>query len=266
MMRYGAPRSATIQDRRRRRAAVAGFTLIEALVATALMGLVLAALATITAQWLPNWNRGIARVQRTELVSLSLNRLIADIEAAEFITPSRDSKLPLFEGTESSVILVRSALGPDPRPGLEIVRLAEAPDRLGIVLVRSTTPFAPFEPQTVSFDRLKFANPVALLHAPYRVSFAYAGRDGIWKNAWQNSQQLPAAVRLTVLDAATRQTLSISTTAVVHVELPAACVDAKSKADCTVQPAGQNGAPAEKPEQGTPPMQRGDLPTQRSVL
>ena len=36
----------------------AGFTLLEALVATALMGLILAALATITAQWLPNWDRG----------------------------------------------------------------------------------------------------------------------------------------------------------------------------------------------------------------
>lgn len=34
----------------------AGFTLIETIVALALMGLVLSALASITAQWLPNWN------------------------------------------------------------------------------------------------------------------------------------------------------------------------------------------------------------------
>ncbi|MEN3289563.1 MAG: ral secretion pathway protein, partial [Bradyrhizobium sp.] len=43
-----------------------GFSLIEALVALALTGLVLSALATITAQWLPNWNRGIDRIQRSE--------------------------------------------------------------------------------------------------------------------------------------------------------------------------------------------------------
>jgi general secretion pathway protein J len=43
----------------------AGFTLIETLIATALMVAILAALATITAQWLPNWNRCFARVQRT---------------------------------------------------------------------------------------------------------------------------------------------------------------------------------------------------------
>ena len=35
-----------------------GFTLIETLAALALTGLVLSALAILTAQWLPNWNRG----------------------------------------------------------------------------------------------------------------------------------------------------------------------------------------------------------------
>lgn len=35
-----------------------GFTLIETIVALALMGLLLSALASITAQWLPSWNRG----------------------------------------------------------------------------------------------------------------------------------------------------------------------------------------------------------------
>ena len=42
----------------RRRSRIAGFTLVEAMVATALMGMILAAIATVTAQWLPNWNRG----------------------------------------------------------------------------------------------------------------------------------------------------------------------------------------------------------------
>lgn len=38
----------------RGRTRVAGFTLIEALVATLLMAMILSALATVTAQWLPN--------------------------------------------------------------------------------------------------------------------------------------------------------------------------------------------------------------------
>ena len=59
--------------RRQSMKAIAGFTLLEALVAIALMGLILAALATITAQWLPNWNHGIVRVQRSDDVRLGLS-------------------------------------------------------------------------------------------------------------------------------------------------------------------------------------------------
>jgi general secretion pathway protein J len=255
---------------RRSRRAVRGFTLIEALVATALMGLVLAALATITAQWLPNWNRGIARAQRAELVSVSLDRLTADIKSAEFIEPSRGSKLPLFDGSESSIILVRSSLGPNTRPGLEVVRIAQVREdqggAQGGALVRSTMRFAPFAPNSPLAGQLKFANPVALLRDPYRISFAYAGRDGSWKTTWQNQTVLPAAVRVTVSDAATQQTLSISTTALIHVELPA-CVVGKSKGDCMAQPGGQNTGPNEAPAPPPPPpSMRGDLATQRSVL
>jgi general secretion pathway protein J len=53
-----------------------GFTLIETLVAMALMGLVLSALASITAQWLPNWNRGLDRIQRSELISIALTHAV----------------------------------------------------------------------------------------------------------------------------------------------------------------------------------------------
>ena len=56
---------------RRACASEAGFTLLEVLLATLLMTVILAALATVTAQWLPNWNRGIARVQRAERLALA---------------------------------------------------------------------------------------------------------------------------------------------------------------------------------------------------
>ena len=132
-----------IRNGRKKRDAVSGFTLIEALVAIALMGVILAALASITSQWLPNWNRGIARAQRSELVSVALERLIADIGASEFIPPNGDAKAPLFDGTEFSVTLVRSAIGPNTRPGLEIVRISQNDDKGGQVLIRATKPFVP---------------------------------------------------------------------------------------------------------------------------
>ena len=56
----------------RMRIGEAGFTLIEALVALALTGLVLSALGTMTAQWLPNWNRGLDRIQQSELIGIAM--------------------------------------------------------------------------------------------------------------------------------------------------------------------------------------------------
>ena len=83
----------------RGRASTRGFTLVEALLATALMGVILAALTTITSQWLPNWNRGFARVQRAETLAAGLERIVADVAAAEFISASAAIRTPVFDGT-----------------------------------------------------------------------------------------------------------------------------------------------------------------------
>src|SRR4051794_36586824 len=94
----------------KRRVGERGFTLIETLVALALMGLVLSALASLTAQWLPNWNRGLERIQRGELLGIALQRIGADLAAAEYVSSNRDARQPLFDGSELSVMFVRTAL------------------------------------------------------------------------------------------------------------------------------------------------------------
>ena len=225
---------------RRRPTDVAGFTLFEALVATALMGMILAALGAITAQWLPSWNRGFVRTQRSELFNVALNRLAADVSAAEFITPNRGTRQPIFEGGSSALTLVRSSIGPNTEPGLEVVRIAESSDRQGIALVRTRAPFAPFGFGDVSASQLTFTDPVVLLRAPFRVSFSYSSGDGVWHDTWQNMIQLPAAVRFLVRDQTSGRTLAISSAAMVHVELPTSCLDAASQA-CNQQPGGPGG-------------------------
>jgi general secretion pathway protein J len=230
--------------------AVAGFTLIEALVATALMGIILTALASVTAQWLPNWDRGFVRAQRSELVSIALDRLVADLGAAEFVTANRAAKVPVFDGAPSAVTLVRSAFGPNARRGLETVRIAETADRGGAVLIRSTAPFAPLA--GTSPGSSFFADPVALLRAPFRVRFAYAGRDGVWKDTWQNAPILPTTVRVTVGDTASQRTLSVSTAALVHVDLPAACARAKDKGECARHPEQATDGPQGNQPPGLP--------------
>jgi len=225
--------------------AIAGFTLVEALMATVLMGIVLTALATITAQWLPNWSRGFARVQRSELAAVALDRIVADLAAAEFTPPNRDSKRPLFEGTELAVTLVRTAFGPNARPGLELVRLAETADLRGSKLVRST---APFVPRDLRAAPPHFGDPVVLLSVPYRASFSYAGRDGVWRNSWLDAKELPAAVRLIIRDAATGRTLSASTVTVVRTQLPAECVAANADRECGGAGSSKAGADNDAPE------------------
>jgi general secretion pathway protein J len=231
---------------RYRGTARAGFTLIETLIATALMVAILAALATITAQWLPNWNRGFVRVQRTELLSLGIERVVADLAAAEYVPAHYATRKPLFDGRELSVTFVRTAIGPNAPPGLEIIRISEAADARGLALVRTQMPFAPADPST-GIDARRLGDPVVLARAPFRLSFAYAGSDRIWKSTWVDASELPSAVRVTVRNAVTGRLLSVSTAALLHVTASAACVRAKGNRDC-VNP-GEREAPATKGQQ-----------------
>jgi general secretion pathway protein J len=208
-----------------------GFTLIETIVALALTGLVLSALANITAQWLPSWNRGVDRVQRSELMGIALQRIGADLAAAEYVPANRESRRPLFDGTELSVIFVRTALGPNAGPGLDVVRLGEINERREFITVRSRARFTPLPPGSSLSEQLHFSDPVVLLRAPFRLSFAYAGEDRIWKNTWRESDTLPTMVRLTVRDAATERVLSVSTVAPIHVQLASDCMRPDSGCD-----------------------------------
>jgi general secretion pathway protein J len=220
---------------------VAGFTLVEMLVATVLMGIVLAVLATVTSQWLPHWSSGFARIQRAELLNLALDRLIGDIAAAEFVTRVRGDPRPLFEGSEAAITFVRMALSPNAQPGLEVVQISEGTDRQGAVLVRTRTPFAPAGDAT---DPLLFADPVVVLRDPYRVTFSYAGPDRVWKSAWAPARELPMAVRATLRNTTIEHMLSVSTAAMLRNQAPAACVKSKGDRGCGRPAAG--GTPDEK--------------------
>jgi general secretion pathway protein J len=209
---------------RRAPAGEAGFTLIEVLLATLLMTVILAALATVTAQWLPNWNRGMARVQRAERLAIGLDRIVADLSVAM----NGDAKVPLFEGSELAVTFLRTAVGPNTRPGLEIIRLVEKADSQGLAMVRERAPFAPMP----SDAQIRFADQVVLIRSPFRVTFSYAGPDQVWQPDWRGQTQLPDLVRVTVRDSATGQVLAVSRAATVHVNAAAECVRAKNPASC----------------------------------
>lgn len=234
---------------------VAGFTLVEVLVALVLAGLVVTALASVTRQWLPNWKRGIDRLENVERLSLALSRVTADLGAAEFVPATLDEPRPLFDGTPSTLTFVRTALGPNARPGLEVVRFAPVS---GAGLTRSV---APYGPRKVTDAAPAPAAPVLLLRPPAQLEFSYAGRDGLWRDTWRNLEVLPRAVRIVVRDARTGRALDLSTVAVLHTELPADCVANSSRTGCT----DEDGADGEetaagKSSQSQGPQNQGTTP------
>jgi general secretion pathway protein J len=234
----------------------AGFTLIEMLVAMALMGFILVALATVTAQWLPNWNRGIARVQQAERMAFGLKRIVEDLSVAEFVTANNAAKVSMFEGSELAVTFVRTAIGPNSRPGLEVVRFREVADTSGPTLVRDRARFTPVEPGAV----LQFTDPVVVIRPPYRVTFSYAGPTGAWQPTWRDDPLLPRSIRIAVRDGVTQQSLALSTAMLVHTDAPAACARAKSLSQClSLQPEKESTRP-DRENTGPAPAQANAAP------
>ena len=223
----------------------AGFTLVEALLATLLAGVVLGVLATLTARWLPNWDRGLVRMQRADLLATGLDRLLADLAAAEFVASEPGSKLPVFEGAKSSVTFVRTTIGPNSFDGLEIVRIAEAHDYRGPALVRQSAPFVLAGPTAIA--KLGFSDPIVLVRAPYAIAFSYAGPDRVWRDAWHGLPQLPRAVRVMTRNETAVGEPALTTSTLISAELPARCATKKldecgERASADAAPAGSQAA------------------------
>lgn len=218
----------THRKRTRSESRQAGFTLMEALFSLLLMSLILAALGSMTAEWVPTWARGFGVAQRSQLVLTGIDRLATDIASAEWISAGANGG-PIFEGGALSLTFLRTAVGPNAGNRLEVVRYSETSSEGGLALVRTT---APYLPGSAESRRPVFQNPVVILRSPYRVSFAYAGPDRVWKDGWQNNPELPRAVRVLVRDTATSRSLAVTTTAVVRAELPARCTGPTRPAGC----------------------------------
>lgn len=210
----------------------AGFTLVEALVSIALMGAIVTSLSMVTGQWLPNWRLGFGRLQRLETLDVGLQRVVSDLQSAEFVTANSASNVPVFFGDPKSVTLVRIGNSPGASPRLEFVRLAEVVEKHGFALVRTHAPFKPLDPGEPLESQLYFSDPVVLVRAPYRISFAFAGSDRLWRDTWRKQVLLPSAARIEVRDAATDRVLPLTTTALLHVDLPADCVTSQSAQQC----------------------------------
>ena len=153
--------------------------------------------------------------------------------------------------------LVRRAFGPDTTPHLELVNFAETADERGFALVRTRAPFAPLAANVPAATQLHLTDPVALIRAPFRVSFSFAGPDRLWRDSWIEQPRLPSAVRVLVRDAATGRVLSLSTATLLHVDLAAQCVVGAGDSGAADQCPAELGAPANSAA-GSPPSTAAD--------
>jgi general secretion pathway protein J len=169
----------------------AGFSLIEALAALAIIGVILGALASVAGQWLPEWRHGFLALQSADQVAQSLDRLAADISSAEYARLDRGAGPQPFRGDADSVMFVSPSVGPDAAPRLDYVRVGVVSTHQGMEIQRQRAPFAPGPIGP-------FRDPVTVLRAPFRLSFAYQAPDGRWMSSWASMTTLPRAMRLTI--------------------------------------------------------------------
>jgi general secretion pathway protein J len=168
-----------------------GITQLEALAAVAHTAAILAGLASIAGQWLPNWRHGFVALQNADLIGLSLDRIGEDVASAEYARLDAGPGAPLFRGEADSVVFARQEIGPGAAARLEIVRIGVTATAAGDEVERAHARFAPGVPAA-------FRDATTLLRPPFRLVFAYAGPDGQWRAAWGDQEKLPRAVRLSV--------------------------------------------------------------------
>jgi general secretion pathway protein J len=213
-------------SRRRHHHPAAGFTLLEAIVALLLIGLVLSALSNLAGQWIPSWKHGLSRLRTSEGLALALGRLASDVSAAEFISMAPSDRQPLFIGKPQSLIFARRTWNPGQDPALEIVKIEDLKSNERPYVTRSRAPFS----LDASARAAHFTDAVILLRDNYRLFFSYAGPDRIWHDDW-GEERLPEFVKLTVRDPTGRSVIA-TTTASVHSAIPLRCIHAQSLQNC----------------------------------
>ena len=199
-----------------------GFTIIEALVALAIGGFVIAIIASITGHWLKTWRAGLPALERAETLTTALDRIAGDLAAAKFVPAGPDGLGMLFSGGPAAVTLVRHTLPVEAPAGLEIVRLAPQSGRDDVTLARSraSIPFGTFPTRPID------PSPVALLRAPYGMRFSYADRDQRWQTDWTSDKRLPRFVRVEVVDRRTGRAVLAPIVVGVHADSPVRCATA----------------------------------------
>jgi general secretion pathway protein J len=180
------------------RRAERGFTLLELLLALAIVGALVVIAFSAVRVALAAWRQGEDRAeahQHIRGVALTLARSIS--AAYPDKAPRGDTPTPglLFTGTESRLELVTQAA---PYPAsipvaftAVVFELGDTDERRGLVIRQRVLP-----------NRDPFTDAVVVFNDPTltELSFGYLDEGGAWQTTWdtETSKQLPRAIRISV--------------------------------------------------------------------
>jgi len=181
-----------------------GFTLLEVLLATALLALALTLAYGALRAAVGSVRSGEALIERTDEVRVAqefLRRQLSHAMPLVFEQLEDDGERKLFEADADSVRFVSPMPGYLSRGGPHVQWLSIERSRDGMALVFDHAQLNGFDPEEPKPDDAR--PPVVLLEGIDRASFEYRALDetgelGEWTDTWEDPQQMPLMVRLLV--------------------------------------------------------------------
>ena len=207
----------------RNRSAQGGFTLIEALVSLLLATILFGGLSLYTGTWLRHWQGMIDRGGREDTVAVILDRMVEDLEAAQPIYSNRNGgpAAVRFAGSAEMVTFVRPALGYEARAGLDDITYSMGQAGPDSAIIRARR------------DHLvgTGGEDLPLVRGDLKLTFRYAGPDGVLNPEWTSTSRLPSLVRIEISGNSPRPWRQWAF-ARLRVELPAYCGAGEALARC----------------------------------
>jgi general secretion pathway protein J len=202
----------------------AGFTLVEALAALAIAGVLLAVIAEFAGRTLSNWNRGQGTIATMEMITRGLARMETDLSAiVPMSPPGSDGTTTYFAGNASQMVFVSATGFATGNRGVELLHFSVDRDGDDTVVVRTRglvlNPPPPFK------------DPVQIFRGRMKVRFYYRDSEGRIADAWNGRPDIPQAVLVDVKSANDTAVFASAFTVPIRVNFSADCL------------AGNGGAP-----------------------
>ncbi len=216
-----------------------GFTLIELLVSltilTMILGLLSAALRTLS----QNWNANANGLERIEMVSRAFDIFERDVSGIRRLSRTvNESRRFIFTGTESRLSFVTEEPPYPTSPGPYFVDYSIMRNGSQTEMIRAR---APYLSKMFDFPGATPANQVPLLQGPFKYQFSYAQKgahSGQWLASWRKPNRLPDLIRLEIIDARTGADIAQPFVVALRTDAELDCLNEGSDA-CSARTNGQ---------------------------